>query len=183
MVSFLSYPETMSEQIMVIASNVSFSETLTLDQVDGFPNIGFKCDENGVYPVMYEWYQRSGFERDLDEMYEYVKDERLKVKGTIFAVKREGENSDPQQVCIKLDRKGYEYIECSFNVSMRSDKPKKKSLKLEDKLALFKEYWTKHHKVPGPSEIYKDFKVGAFYKTCQKNSEVMEQVNEITGDK
>lgn len=173
----------MSEQIMVIAGSITFAETLASDQVEGFPNIGFTCDDNGVYPVMYEWYQREGFDRDLDEMYEYVRDEKLKPKGTIFAVKRESEDDDPQQICIKLDRKGYEYIDCNFNVSMRSDKPKKKALKLEDKLKLFKEYWQKHHKVPNPGEVYKDFKVGAFYKTCLKNSEVMEQVNEITGEK
>lgn len=168
---------------MVIAATIKFGDTITSDQIANFPNVSFEVGEDGIYPIMYEWYQRSGFDTDLDEMYEYCKSEKIKPRGAIYAVKREGEEGDPQQLCIKLDAKGYEYIEGSFTITMKKDGPKKKALKLEDKIALFREYWNRNHRVPNPSEVFKDFKVGAFYKTCLKNSETMEMVNEIVSAK
>lgn len=173
----------MSEQIMVIASNIRFSDTLTSEQVDNFPNISFGVEEDGLYPLMYEWYRRNQFDVDLDEMYEYCKRDKIKPKGSLFAVIRESEDNDVQQVCVKLDAKGYEYIEGTFCITMKKEGTKKKTLKLEEKLELFREFWNRNRRIPNPSEIYKDFKIGSFYKTCIKNAEAMESLNEITNDK
>lgn len=174
--------------VMVIACDVKFSDSLRSDQLDSFNeeygDSSFELSEDGLYMPMYEWFQQQFFEADLDELYEFCRSEHVKLKGNIYMIKREVKDGDYQQVHVKLGSKVYEMIDCTFSINVRKGGAnKRKVLSNDDKLALFKEYWESKQRIPNSNEVYKDFRIGSFYATCKKNSDMMDSLNSILKDK
>lgn len=174
----------MCASLLVVAYDVTFGSTLTADQIDSFGDQSFSLTDSGLCIPCYVWFQHQFFEQDLDELYHLCHEDHIKVKGNIFVAHREHDEDEPTQMCIRLDNKGYELIPCTFMITMKkSGGSKKKALTTEEKVGLFKEYWEIKRQPPTPTEVYKEFRIGSFYSTCLKNSEMMQTLNSIiSGD-
>ena len=170
---------------MIISSNVQFKDSIPLDVAETYAESSFTVTENDVTIPLYEWYKEDTFNAELDELYAFCRDTKSKVKGNIFLVRKANDDvgTDLVQHCIKLGTKSYKMDECSFIISVRSNKPKKKSLTEDEKVALFKEYWESKHQVPPPKEVYKDFRIGAFYESCKRNGDMLHVLTLITEEK
>lgn len=179
----LFYFIEMCASVMVIHHDIKFKDTLTTEQVEIYAESSFTITEDRVIIPQYVWFKEEFFTADLDELYAFCTDEKVKVKGNIFIVRKQSDDDEfePTQQHIKIGVKGYEIEDCSFNVTLRhsNNGEKKKALTEEEKIALFKEYWEKKRKIPPPKEVYKDFRIGTFYNTCKKNGDLLNVMNTI----
>lgn len=167
-------------KVLVLASKIAFKSTPSDEQLaEANVQSLFEITDEGVLIDCYKWFDDDVFEADLDGLYDFCTNTKLKLKGTIYVVKREDEESDPIQYTIKLGSKEATIEECAFNITVKRQGEKRKLLTIDEKLALYEEYYSKFKKQPPPKEVYKDFRIGAFYNTCVKNSEVMNCINDI----
>lgn len=169
---------------MVIASDIKFTSTLNPEQLENYiEDTTFDVSVDGVEIPKFEWFKQDFFESELDELYEFCRDVKAKVKGNIFLVRKDGDDGEPIQHHVKLGSKEYDFNECSFSISVRKSGEKRKTLTQDEKVALFKEYWDKKHQIPPPKEVYKDFKLGMFYNQCKKNGDLLQLMENIQNDK
>lgn len=181
--SFYHRRKQMCASVMVISADIKFRDTLEEDQVASFENEILSVTEDEVFVPLYQWYNADFFMNDIEAFYDNCKELKAKPKGNIFMVKRETDADDAEttQVCIKLGVKSYETDdECTFKVMVKKNETKKrKTFTEEEKIQLFKEYWELKKEVPKPKDVYKDFRIGTFYNTCKKNTELMAALKEI----
>ena len=174
----------MCAKVMVLASKISFKTTPKQDQLTGFPNQTlFDITDDGLVIDTFQWFEEDVFNASINDAYNYCNDVKLKLKGNMLTVRREGEDTnDVTNHCIKFGAREVTDTQCTFNISCRKQGEKKKALTIDEKIALYEEYWAMNHEVPPPKEVYKNLRIGAFYSTCRKNGDVMQTLNDIENE-
>lgn len=167
--------------VMIIASDIKFKNSLSDEEIESYSGSIFTVTEDGVDASLYTWVKEEFFDGELDELYQFAKENSNKLKGHVFIVRKAEDREDCEtiQYDIKLGAKDYESDECKFNITVRKQREKKKVLTQDEKLALFKEYWELKRKEPPAKEVYKDFRIGAFYNTCKKNADLLAVLTDI----
>ena len=174
----------MCAKVMVLTSKISFKTTPNQEQIDDFPSQTlFMPEDDNIVIDNYKWFEEDVLMSDIETLYSYCDDNKIKIKGNILFVKKEDDDEDADvdvsQHCIKFGSKEVTDTECSFSITCRKQGERKKPLTLDEKIALYEEYWQTKHEVPPPKEIYKGFRIGSFYSTCKKNGDVMQTLNDI----
>lgn len=172
----------MSRDVMVLKANLSFTSSIPQQYVEEFSNCYFGiCDDGNVTVPLMSWFERRGFEEELDELLHFAKQIKNKVKGEIIVCSREGDNM--QEGRYKITRGQHEYEPCEININVRKAKVMtSKPLTEEEKLNLFREFWKLKHAVPKSSEVYKGFRIGSFFTSMMKNQNAISIMNDIMKD-
>lgn len=169
----------MSRDVMVLKANLSFASSIPQQYVEEFSNCYFGiCGDGNVTVPLMSWFERHGFEEELDELLHFAKQIKNKAKGEIIVCSREGDNM--QEGRYKIARGQYEYEPCEININVRKSKvTASKPLTEEEKLNLFREFWKQKRVVPKPSEVYKGFRIGTFFTSMMKNQNAISIMNDI----
>lgn len=87
---------------------------------------------------------------------------------------------EPTTGMIKVTSKGCEEISCPIKVMpLVKDKKNKETLTMEQKIELLESFVNKHKRTPNYNEEYKGFNIGRFYKTIDKQKELVKRIESI----
>ncbi len=161
---------------MILQLKLPLKNTLDSDSLSQFSNTFFELTENQAITPMFEWYDRSVFDRELEAMMQWLKKRKNKITGEMLvALKQDGVVSEGRYIV----RSKLSFENCDITMNVKRSKPATKPLTDTEKLALFKEYWEQKHEIPKQSEVFKGFRIGSFYATLIKSESWMSQLQTI----
>jgi len=153
---------------MIIGGNIVF-DTEEIDD-DLINNLSlFIIQGNRAIIEKYKLIPEKTLLAELKILARIVKRQQTKIRGELYCVK-DG---------VTGKYKGLDFEECEISVSTKRKSEPKKRLTEDDKVRLFQEYWGKKHKEPTKSEIYNEFRIGAWYGGIGKNKMLHEEIVEI----
>lgn len=128
-----------------------------------------------VYRRQFEEIDYDDVERDINNLIEYAKREKISLKGKIII--KHGKVFKQ----LMFGKKGVREneVEIKINVKKLNTKPKSPKLTLEEKFELLSEYVKSNHKIPSNNTIYKEFKLGLFVKQLKESKINVEHFNKI----
>lgn len=114
-------------------------------------------------------------DRHINELQTYAKANKLHLSGAfVIAVYNDG--IEYQVVHVSNSTMKKDDVDAKISTS-KTDKPKKKkSLTVDEKLALIKDFYKEHSSFPKPSDTHKGFKIGIFWANLEKNKDVYERI-------
>lgn len=168
------------KQIMVLDSKLVFKNSFTDTQIQEYSNTHFSVTEDAPRIGCYEWFEKERFDEAARELIAFAKRWKNKIGGDMIVVCRADDSEDAARVSGRYRlKKDIEFEECDINVSLRKTRAQPKVLTEDEKVMLCREYADEKHKLPSKNEVYKGFRIGAFYHTLSKNSTLFQQVAEV----
>lgn len=171
----------MDSKVLVLKSKITLASSLSQQILSEFNNDYFAIEENNVFVPEIDWFSKESFEEELDNLRVFAKRLKNKIKGDVLVYVKEQDNI--YQGRYKVSQTKIDFEQCELNVNVKKEKAEKtKPLTESEKLDLFREYWDKKQEAPGKSEVYKGFRIGAFYTTMMKNQNTIEVMNQIMNE-
>lgn len=166
-------------KVLVLACKVSFRSTINEESISSFTNDYFELNDNMVNISMIDWFDQGNFEEQIDNLITFSREIKNKIKGDVLVYVK-GSDDSVMSGKYHITSKEWGFIRCDINISVRQDKKEKpKQLTEEEKVALFREYWDVKHTAPAKNEIYKGFRIGAFYTSAMKNEDLIAALRDI----
>ena len=168
-----------SPKVLVLACKIRFRNTINEEAISSFANDYFELNENEVSISTIDWFDRDNFEEQVDNLITFSREIKNKIKGDVLVYVKSADDS-VMTGKYHITAKEWSFSKCDLNISVRSErKEKPKQLTEEEKIALFREYWENKHEAPTKNEIYKGFRIGAFYTAAMKNEELISSLKDI----
>lgn len=168
-----------STQVLVLACKLQFKSSIDDVNIESFNNDFFELTDNGVSVNGIDWFDRDHFQEEIENLITFSREIRNKIKGVIL-VYIKSPNDSVETGKYHITTKEWSYSPCEINISVRSkEKERPKTLTESEKLALFKEYWDTKKTAPRKNEIYKNFRIGAFYTAAMKNEDLITALKDI----
>ena len=113
--------------------------------------------------------------RHINELQTYAKTNKLHLSGSfVIAVYNDG--TEYKVIHVSNSTSKEDSVDAKISTS-KTDKPKKKkTLTVDEKLALVKDFYKEHSSFPNPSDTHKGFKIGTFWANLEKNKDVYERI-------
>ena len=166
-------------KILVLACKIAFKSTINEQSIEHFTNDYFEITDNGINVSVVDWFDKSNFEDEIDNLIAFSREIKNKIKGDVLVYIKSSDDS-VNTGRYKITNKEWSYSNCDINISVRQkDKAKPKALTENEKLALFREYWEAKHAAPKKNEIYKGFHIGSFYTSAMKNEDLIATLKDI----
>ena len=179
-IDFFTFYE-MDAKVMVLSAKLTLNTTLPQQVLAEFSNMYFDIIDEVVTVPVIDWFGKESFEEELDNLRAFLHQAKTRVKGEVLVYVKE--EDEVYQGRYKLTTSQMNFERCDLNITVKKQKAEKpKTLTEAEKLDLFREYWEKKQAVPGKSEVYKGFRIGAFYNTMMKNQNTIELLNQIMND-
>lgn len=167
-------------KILVLKSTLALNSSLPQQQLTDYSNMYFDLNENEVNIPNIDWIDKSSFEEELDNLRLFMRQNKNKLKGELLVYVKDEDNNITFQGRYKLTTSQVLFEQCELNVLVKKQKKEKsKALTETEKLDLFREYWEKKQRVPGKSEVYNGFRIGAFFNNLMKNQNTIQLLNQI----
>ena len=171
----------MESKVLVLSSKLSLNSSLAQQNISEFNSMYFDIDDDKITVPNIDWFDKNSFEEELDNLRVFIRQIKNKIKGELLVYVKDGDNT--YQGRYKLMTNQVIFEQCELNVLVKKQKSEKaKALTESEKLELFREYWEKKQTVPGKSEVYNGFRIGAFFNTMMKNQNTIELINQIMND-
>lgn len=171
----------MESKVLVLSSKLSLNSSLAQQNISEFNSMYFDIDDDKITVPNIDWFDKNSFEEELDNLRVFIRQVKNKIKGELLVYVKDGDNI--YQGRYKLMTNQVVFEQCELNVLVKKQKSEKaKTLTESEKLELFREYWEKKQTVPGKSEVYNGFRIGAFFNTMMKNQNTIELINQIMND-
>lgn len=171
----------MESKVLVLSSKLSLNSSLAQQNISEFNSMYFDIDDDKITVPNIDWFDKNSFEEELDNLRVFIRQIKNKIKGELLVYVKDGDNT--YQGRYKLMTNQVIFEQCELNVLVKKQKSEKaKTLTESEKLELFREYWEKKQTVPGKSEVYNGFRIGAFFNTMMKNQNTIELINQIMND-
>ena len=168
----------MESKVLVLSSKLSLNSSLAQQNISEFNSMYFDIDDDKITVPNIDWFDKNSFEEELDNLRVFIRQIKNKIKGELLVYVKDGDNT--YQGRYKLMTNQVVFEQCELNVLVKKQKSEKaKTLTESEKLELFREYWEKKQTVPGKSEVYNGFRIGAFFNTMMKNQNTIELINQI----
>ena len=166
-------------KVLVLACKVAFRSTINEESISSFTNDYFELEDNQVNVSMVDWFDQGNFEEQIDNLITFAREIKNKIKGDVLVYVK-GADDSVTTGKYHITTKEWGFSRCDINITVRQDKKEKpKQLTEEEKVALFREYWDSKHTAPAKNEIYKGFRIGAFYTTAMKNEDLIAALKDI----
>lgn len=149
--------------------------------------VSISADSTDVLISIDNFVDAQAFVLDIEKLRCELKARKVSMKGNVFVMYRRHDNEEKINVLengyIKVSAKKVCFETCSFNITVKNAKKEggKKYTEAE-KMELFKEFYESEGRLPSKEDVYKEFKVGAFYNTAIKNKNTFEQLESIVKD-
>lgn len=172
----------MESKVLVLSSKLALSSSLTQQAMSEFSSMYFDIDEDKIAVPNIDWFDKSSFEDELDNLRVFVRQCKSRVKGELLVYVKDGDNI--LQGRYKLTTSQVMFEQCELKVLVQKQKGEKaKTLTESEKLELFRKFWEEKQTIPGKSEVYNGFRIGAFFNNMMKNQNTIELINEIMNEK
>lgn len=172
----------MDSKVLVLASKLTLESSISQQHLSEYSNMYFDIVENEITVPNVDWFNKTTFDEELDNLRIFVKQIKNKIKGEILVYVKENEER-VYQGRYKVTPKEIYFEQCELNINVKKEKGEKpKTLTDAEKLDLFREYWEEKQTTPGKSEVYKGFRIGAFFVNMMKNQNTIEILNQIMDD-
>lgn len=166
-------------KVLVLACKIKFKSTINEQSITSFTNDYFELSDNDVSVNGIDWFDKDNFEENLENLISFAHDIKNKLKGDVLVYVKTSDDA-VNTGKYHITSKGWKYSTCEINISVKAAaKDKPKALTEEEKIALFREYWENKHSAPAKNEIYKGFRIGAFYTTAMKNEDLITLLKDI----
>ena len=140
----------------------------------------FMSDEAGNISIigrnlLFTTFTREEISAHINDLQAYAKGNGLHLSGAVVIATY---NEELEFKCIHVSNSNTKEDEVDTKVSTsKTDKPKKKkSLSVDQKLALIKEFYREKGSFPKPGDSYRDFKIGVFWANREKNKDVYDRI-------
>lgn len=163
-----------------ITSNLKFKE----EQACECSEI-FSSNESGIITIkgknlLFTQFTEDQINSQIETLQEYSIENGLHMSGTItLGVFNEEDQSISYQL-MKITNKKIQPTDTSIKISnskgSSNDKPKKKPLTMDQKIAYVKKFYHEHKNFPNSADTYNGYKIGTFWGTLQKNNDLCTKI-------
>lgn len=163
-----------------ITSNLKFKE----EQACECSEI-FSSNESGIITIkgknlLFTQFTEDQINSQIETLQEYSIENGFHMNGTItIGVFNEEDQSISYQL-LKITNKKIQPTDTSIKISnskgSSNDKPKKKSLTMDQKILYVKKFYQDNNKFPNTADTYNGYKIGTFWGTLQKNNDLCTKI-------
>lgn len=171
----------MSEKVMVLENKMRFKNSVPKEIIDKFTNNLFVISENKLELTLFEWFDKGTFLANAEAFIKDSKSNKNRILGDLIVTIKNSDNV-LQSGKYSVSKGKFKFEPCSIHIAAKNDKEAKKPLTDEEKFKLYKEFWDLKHITPNKSDVYKDFRIGAFYAGLLKNDNSLKIVNDLMKD-
>ena len=172
----------MGERVLILSTKLNFKSDVPEALLNEWTNDFFNIDGHEAIINNVDWFDKTRFEASVAALQTFGKRIKNKVKGDVLVFVK-GDDDSVRTGKYKLTTSKITFEECELNISIRRElKQKPKSLSEEEKIELFRTYWNEKHKEPTKNEVYRNFRIGAFYANAMKNKDIAEMLHQITNE-
>lgn len=143
----------------------------------------FTTTLDGISANLFEWIEIAALEKNIDELFNYIKSIGTSLTGYIIVVNKVGIDVTYTKYTFsakEVRRKNDCTIKVTtINTSKESPQPK---LTFDEKIALVEKYWSTYHRAPDGKEVYEGFKIGSFILKSIKDANTIAKLRGIMGD-